>query len=358
MKAVNVDGKEIVLFDSLCDIIETHENIPCVGGCSELCSALNKVIKHIAGDFVARSGDEPCFITKVEWHQVVPVCASVTEYDGVRYTKMMHIDDAGVTGESDHYYIRINSEPVYVVYSQGERTFQESFFYSKEGVFCAKSEAEELAAKFRALEKVKNITPVREKIKQVEDCLREATRQAAAGVLTTGTDLAKYITQNIPRDCRSASDLGTDYIVVGSLSAKAYQAFEKLGLKQFTFDDGFETHWILDANTGWVGYFAIHQVEMPEDYEMWVMWYPHDYQYFSQKHRLHHWEDGVFDLEIVETRNFRTPEFLLYPEHLLKYCVEMGNKGYRFLDDFEYRDFGSVFDEDVHDHDFFKDITE
>lgn len=46
---------------------------------------------------------------------------------------------------------------------------------------------------------------------------------------------------------------------------------------------------------------------------------------------MRHWEDGVFDLDIVETKDFRTLMFLLRQEQILNYCVEMGGMGHTFL---------------------------
>jgi len=60
-----------------------------------------------------------------------------------------------------------------------------------------------------------------------------------------------------------------------------------------------------------------------------MFWYPANYDSTSIQ------KDGM---EIIETEDFRTPYFMLFPTRLTSYLLRMGQKGYKLLGDLdEYR---------------------
>lgn len=160
----------------------------------------------------------------------------------------------------------------------------------------------------------------------------------------------------------TAQRIGTRKIELGKISKEAYEYFQSIKQNEFKTD----LHWNDYYNTDMIfetidGYLVVSDKYWGlgsewADGAYLVSWYPRGYEYFEEQKSKKHWEDGESNFIIVETEEFKTPKFLLKPEQIPKYCVQMGRKGFMMMSEFEYRDFGWKYDDDSHDDDFVKEV--
>lgn len=129
MKTATVDGKEVILFDSLRDVVETKNNTQDI----DLKFALNNALESILNDeFFCQADDKKYVIDKVETPEEV-----VIECEGMRYSLLLNLD-----GDVDKY-VRVGSEPTYELYRRHPCAQDKpgEYWYCADGIFWNMEEA-------------------------------------------------------------------------------------------------------------------------------------------------------------------------------------------------------------------------